>query len=192
MPTEPKSSSSPATYGDELVGCQDIMKNYSFVIHCTGLLWYAKLSVSNSTKWATPFDCQKYSVPKLIFFVGDLLPPGKLNYTKSSKENYHAFWNNTFSGLGIKDNIMMIGCAPTNNITPVGVDFYKQQPYNFRHTTIQSVWSRRCREPPPLPWSRHHLCEAAAVVVEPPPLLLTSRRCRLAAAVVGHRIIGQK
>lgn len=120
VPTEPKSSSSPATYGDELVGCQDIMKNYSFVIHCTGLLWYAKLSVSNSTKWATPYDCQKYSVPKLIFFVGDLLPPGKLNYTKSSKENYHVFWNNTFSGLGIKDNIMMIGSAPTNNITPVG------------------------------------------------------------------------
>ncbi len=48
----------------------------------------------------------------------------------NSKENYHTFWDNAFSGLGVEDNIMMIGSAPTDNITPVGVDFFEIRRHN--------------------------------------------------------------
>ncbi len=90
------------------------------------------------------------------------------------------------------------------SITLLDKALYKQQPSNFKHTTIQSVWSRRCSEPPkslwncrccrraaaiiveppPLLWSRHHCCWAAAIVVEPPPLWFSHHRYHGAAAIL--------
>ena len=65
--------------------------------------------------------------PQPVIFLGDLLPSGKLYYTKSSKEDYHVFWDNAFSGQGAEDNSTMIVSTPTNDITPLRVDFFEMR-----------------------------------------------------------------
>ena len=85
-------------YNNESTSFQELMKNYTFVLRYTGLRWY-----------------------------GDLLPPGKRFYTKTSQEEYHAFWDNAFSKIGENDNSTVLISAPNFGLTPVGVDFYEMR-----------------------------------------------------------------
>lgn len=83
---------------------QRLMSNYTFVLKYSGLRWY-----------------------------GSLLPPGKLYYTESLfAEDYHAFWDEAFSGVGEPDNSTFLISAPnTDDLTPVGVDFYEMRRRNI-------------------------------------------------------------
>lgn len=59
---------------------------------------------------------------------------GQIYPERSSKsfdeEEYHAFWNRAFSGVGIDDNRTVIISAPTTDSSPVGVDFYEMRRRN--------------------------------------------------------------
>jgi hypothetical protein len=83
---------------------QRLMTNYTFVLKYSGLRWY-----------------------------GSLLPPGKLYYTESLfATDYHAFWDEAFSGVGEPDNSTFLISAPnTDDLTPVGVDFYEMRRRNI-------------------------------------------------------------
>ena len=61
---------------------------------------------------------------------------------------------------------------------------YKQQPFNFIHTTIQPVCSCCHRAPPPSLWSCHHCRGAGAIVVDKPPLSSGRRHHRGATAII--------
>jgi hypothetical protein len=82
---------------------QELLKNYTFRLQYTGRRWY-----------------------------GDLLPPGIHHYKIMSRyqEDYHAFWDNAFSGLGEEDNSTMLISAPTIDMTPVGIDFFEMRRRN--------------------------------------------------------------
>ena len=82
---------------------QELLMNYTFVLRYTGRRWY-----------------------------GDLLPPGVHHYMVAShyNEDYHAFWDNAFSGLGEEDNHTMLISAPTIDMTPVGIDFFEMRRRN--------------------------------------------------------------
>lgn len=43
---------------------------------------------------------------------------------------YHAFWDNALSGVGVEDNSTFVMSAPTNGISPVGVDFFEMRRRN--------------------------------------------------------------
>jgi hypothetical protein len=60
-----------------------------------------------------------------MFFLGKMIPPGLHHDT--ILDDYHVFWANDFSGIGIKDNSTFLISAPTNDLTPVGVDFYEMR-----------------------------------------------------------------
>lgn len=83
---------------------QRLMSNYTFVLKYSGLRWY-----------------------------GSLLPLGKLYYTESLfARDYHAFWDEAFSGVGELDNSTFLISAPnTDDLTPVGVDFYEMRRRNI-------------------------------------------------------------
>ena len=83
---------------------QRLMSNYTFVLKYSGLRWY-----------------------------GSLLPPGKLYYTEGLfAKDYHAFWDEAFSGVGEPDNSTFLISAPnTDDLTPVGVDFYEMRRRNI-------------------------------------------------------------
>jgi len=59
---------------------------------------------------------------------------GQIYPERSSKgfdeEEYHAFWNRAFSGVGVDDNRTVIISAPTTDSSPVGVDFYEMRRRN--------------------------------------------------------------
>jgi len=56
-----------------------------------------------------------------------MFPPALLHGTKWYDGDYHAFWDNAFSGLGVEDNSTFLISAATNGLTPVGVDFYEMR-----------------------------------------------------------------
>jgi hypothetical protein len=79
---------------------QKLMNNYTFALSFTGRRWYGKL-----------------------------LSPDR--YSGNFKEEeYHAFWDNAFSGLGDQDNSTLLISAPTTKGSPVGVDFYEMRRRN--------------------------------------------------------------
>jgi len=83
-------------------GFQKLLSNYSFVLQYTGRRWY-----------------------------GQIKPPGFTGLS-FKEEEYHAFWNNAFSGLGDEDNSTLIISAPTSGLgSPVGVDFYEMRRRNL-------------------------------------------------------------
>lgn len=89
-------------YNSQSAQFQELLMNYTFVLRYTGRRWY-----------------------------GDLLQP-KLKYYHSGQyeEDYHAFWDNAFSGIGIADNSTMLISAPTVDLTPVGIDFFEMRRRN--------------------------------------------------------------
>ena len=90
-------------YNNESTSFQELMKNYTFVLRYTGLRWY-----------------------------GDLLPPGQRFYTKTTPEEYHAFWDNAFSKIGENDNSTMLISGPSLGLNPIGVDFYEMRRRSVR------------------------------------------------------------
>ena len=44
---------------------------------------------------------------------------------------YHAFWDNAFSGIGVEDNTTFLISAPTFGGSPVGVDFFETRRRNI-------------------------------------------------------------
>lgn len=81
---------------------QQLLRNYTFVLWFTGIRWY-----------------------------GQIVQPG-LTAETFKEEEYHAFWNNAFSGLGDQDNRTLIISAPTAGLgSPVGVDFYEMRRRNI-------------------------------------------------------------
>lgn len=84
---------------------QKLMNNYTFALSFTGRRWYGKL-----------------------------LAPDR--YSGNFKEEeYHAFWDNAFSGLGDQDNSTLLISAPTTKGSPVGVDFYEMRRRNVAFET---------------------------------------------------------
>ena len=62
--------------------------------------------------------------------IGQIFPPG-LSGKSYKEEEYHAFWNKTFSGLGEQDSSTLIISEPTSDtVSPVGVDFYEMRRRN--------------------------------------------------------------
>ena len=47
------------------------------------------------------------------------------------KQEYHAFWDNALSGVGVEDNSTFVISGPTDGISPVGVDFYEMRRRNI-------------------------------------------------------------
>ena len=76
---------------------------------------------------------QNYTL-RLIYtdrrWYGQMEPPNFAT-TGFEQEEFHAFWWNTFSGLGEQDNKTIIISAPTDGGTPVGVDFYEMRRRNI-------------------------------------------------------------
>jgi len=84
---------------------QKLLNNYTFALSFTGRRWYGKL-----------------------------LAPDR--YSGNFKEEeYHAFWDNAFSGLGDQDNSTLLISAPTTKGSPVGVDFYEMRRRNVAFET---------------------------------------------------------
>lgn len=79
-----------------------LLKNYTVVLRYTGRRWY-----------------------------GQIVPPG-LTATSFQEEEYHAFWNNAFSGLGAEDNKTLIISSPSGSGSPVGLDFYEMRRRNIQ------------------------------------------------------------
>ena len=78
------------------------MNNYTFVLAFTGRRWYGKL-VSPDV------------------YRGNF-----------KEEEYHAFWQNAFSGTGTQDNSTLIISAPASNQgSPVGLDFFEMRRRNI-------------------------------------------------------------
>mmetsp|Transcript_33828 Transcript_33828/g.81793 ORF Transcript_33828/g.81793 Transcript_33828/m.81793 type:complete len:131 (+) Transcript_33828:1037-1429(+) len=87
-------------------GFQELLKNYTFVLRYTGRRWY-----------------------------GQIVPPG-LTGNNFVEEEYHAFWNNAFSGLGNQDNsTLLISADVYDKGSPVGVDFYEMRRRNVAFET---------------------------------------------------------
>jgi hypothetical protein len=68
---------------------QKLMNNYTFVLRYTGRRWYGQIRDSN------------------------------LSGESFKEEEYHAFWMNSFSGLGQEDNSTLIISQPTREVSPV-------------------------------------------------------------------------
>mmetsp|Transcript_29222 Transcript_29222/g.47377 ORF Transcript_29222/g.47377 Transcript_29222/m.47377 type:complete len:174 (-) Transcript_29222:136-657(-) len=79
---------------------QQLMSNYTFLLRYTGRRWY-----------------------------GQILDPG-LSGETFKEEEYHAFWMNSFSGLGQDDNSTLIISEPTSKNSPVDVDFFEMRRRN--------------------------------------------------------------
>jgi len=93
----PHKHESPDDYSDDdffeinnqSVAFQQLMNNYTFVLHYTGRRWYGQILDPNLT-------------PKSF-----------------KEEEYHAFWTNSFSGLGQEDNSTLIISQDTSEVSPV-------------------------------------------------------------------------
>ncbi|KAL9187447.1 hypothetical protein ACHAXT_001550 [Thalassiosira profunda] len=84
----------------EMEPFQQLLTNYTFVLRYTGRRWLGQIA------------------PNGVHDVG------------FNEEEYHAYWDNTFSGLGVDDNATVIISAPTSHASPVGVDFYEMRRRN--------------------------------------------------------------
>jgi hypothetical protein len=51
-------------------------------------------------------------------------------------QEYHAFWYNGFSGLGLEDNRTLLISDPTTRGTPAGVDFYEMRRRNIASVDV--------------------------------------------------------
>ena len=67
------------------------------------------------------------------------MPPGKYYYSSTvsdAPEEYHAFWDNAFSG-GKSDNSTFLISAPAlDTLDPAGVDFYEMCRRNIPNSTF--------------------------------------------------------
>ena len=93
----PHNHINPDDYGDDdffeinnaSEAFQELMKNYTFLLRYTGRRWY-----------------------------GQIVDP-TLSGDTFKEEEYHAFWNNAFSGLGQEDNSTLIISEVTSEVSPV-------------------------------------------------------------------------
>lgn len=94
---EPHEHKSPDDYSDDdffeinnqSVAFQQLMHNYTFLLRYTGRRWYGQIREPN------------------------------LSGDSFKEEEYHAFWMNSFSGLGQEDNSTLIISQPTSEKSPV-------------------------------------------------------------------------
>jgi hypothetical protein len=94
---EPHKHKSPDDYSDDdffeinnqSVAFQQLMRNYTFLLRYTGRRWYGQIREPN------------------------------LSGDSFKEEEYHAFWMNSFSGLGQEDNSTLIISQPTSEKSPV-------------------------------------------------------------------------
>jgi hypothetical protein len=86
---------------------QRLLTNYSFALYFTGRRWFGKI-----------------------------LPPG-MSANSIVEEEYHAFWNRTFVGTGVKGDQVLLVSAPSPDLgSPVGADFYEmRQRSHVNHST---------------------------------------------------------
>ena len=93
----PHKHNNPDDYSDDdffeihnqSVAFQQLMKNYTFLLGYTGRRWY-----------------------------GQIVDPS-LSADSFREEEYHAFWMNSFSGLGQEDNSTLIISEITSSVSPV-------------------------------------------------------------------------
>eukprot|EP00984_Skeletonema_dohrnii_P035952 scaffold36362_cov155-Skeletonema_dohrnii-CCMP3373.AAC.6 len=79
---------------------QKLVTNYTFLLRYTGRRWY-----------------------------GQIVDPS-LSGESFKEEEYHAFWQNSFSGLGQEDNSTLIISEITSKVSPVEVDFFEMRRRN--------------------------------------------------------------
>eukprot|EP00804_Cyclotella_cryptica_P006522 CCRYP_012789-RB/>CCRYP_012789-RB protein AED:0.24 eAED:0.24 QI:253/1/1/1/0.71/0.8/15/71/708 len=79
---------------------QELLTNYTFVLWYSGRRWYGQLSSPTLTQES---------------FV---------------EEEFHAFWANSFSGVGSKDNETLIISEPSSQGSPQGLSFYEMRRRN--------------------------------------------------------------
>ena len=86
---------------NQTVAFQQLMKNYTFVLRYTGSRWY-----------------------------GQIVDPN-LSSMSFKEEEYHAFWMNSFSGVGQEDNATLIVSEKTTDTAyPAGIDFFEMRRRN--------------------------------------------------------------
>mmetsp|Transcript_16833 Transcript_16833/g.27649 ORF Transcript_16833/g.27649 Transcript_16833/m.27649 type:complete len:517 (+) Transcript_16833:850-2400(+) len=85
---------------NQTLAFQQLMKNYTFLLRYTGSRWY-----------------------------GQIINPD-LSSKSFEEEEYHAFWQNSFSGMGQEDNSTLIISEATNTAKPAGVDFFEMRRRN--------------------------------------------------------------
>ena len=78
----------------------ELMENYTFILKFTGRRWYGQMK------------------------------PSGISASSFHEEEFHAFWNMAFSGLGVDDNSTVIISGPSMDATPVAVDFYEMRRRN--------------------------------------------------------------
>jgi len=104
----PHKHESPDDYQDDdffeinnkSVAFQQLVTNYTFLLRYTGRRWY-----------------------------GQIVDPS-LSGESFKEEEYHAFWQNSFSGLGQEDNSTLIISEITSKVSPVEVDFFEMRRRN--------------------------------------------------------------
>lgn len=104
----PHKHNNPDDYSDDdffeihnqSVAFQQLMKNYTFLLKYTGRRWY-----------------------------GQIVDPS-LSADSFKEEEYHAFWMNSFSGLGQEDNSTLIISEITSSVSPASVDFFEMRRRN--------------------------------------------------------------
>lgn len=72
----------------------------------------------------------------VISYIGGLFPPD-MNMKVFNDAEYHAFWDNAFSGLGEADNSTFLISEPSFGGSPVGVDFYEMRRRNVLYDDDQ-------------------------------------------------------
>eukprot|EP00804_Cyclotella_cryptica_P006489 CCRYP_012786-RB/>CCRYP_012786-RB protein AED:0.12 eAED:0.12 QI:1112/0.7/0.90/1/0.8/0.90/11/549/703 len=80
---------------------QELLRNYTFVLWYSGRRWY-----------------------------GQIFPPDHAAES-FAEEEFHAFWANSFSGVGSKDNETLIISEPSTKGTPEGLSFYEMRRRNL-------------------------------------------------------------
>ena len=84
----------------------------------------------------SPFIVQRDSPcfatdPNAVANLGDLSVPQLNSKIFNDAGEYHAFWDNAFSAIGEADNSTFLFSAPTDGISPVGVDFFESRRRNI-------------------------------------------------------------
>mmetsp|Transcript_7873 Transcript_7873/g.14282 ORF Transcript_7873/g.14282 Transcript_7873/m.14282 type:complete len:178 (+) Transcript_7873:1979-2512(+) len=77
-----------------------LLENYTFVIKYTGRRWY-----------------------------GQIKNPG-ITADNFHEEEFHGFWDNAFSGVGVDDNATVIISGPSSEASPVALDFFEMRRRN--------------------------------------------------------------
>lgn len=62
---------------------------------------------------------------------GDMFPPEMIGTIFQDGGEYHAFWDNAFSSVGVEDNSTFLISAPTFDGSPAGVDFFEMHRRNI-------------------------------------------------------------